>query len=66
MKLKNPSRKGITFEREFMRLLKDHGYSVMRSAASKGVFDLMAYRVHGRTKDKLFIVMFQAKRVKID
>ena len=42
--LKNKSRKGISKERLVKKMLERVGYLVLRSAASKGPFDLVALR----------------------
>lgn len=39
----NRARKGANAERELKKLLEAQGWMVMRSAASKGVFDLAAF-----------------------
>lgn len=39
----NTSAKGATYERDVRRQLEAKGYAVLRSAASKGPFDLVAW-----------------------
>ena len=66
----NRAAKGATLEREIKRLLEDHGWSVMRGAASKGHFDSTEGQVKadliasksGRTnKSTLQIIVVQCK-----
>lgn len=62
-------RAGADFEREIVRLLKDHGFDVVRAAGSKGKLagydaDLIASRITPGTKYEIGIVLIQAKRTK--
>jgi Holliday junction resolvase len=43
----NLARKGANAERELRKLLESDGWLVMRSAASKGPFDLAAFGISG-------------------
>jgi len=59
----NTARVGADYEREVVAMLEAHGYEVMRSAASKGPWDLHARKVvkRGRTRTLYIAVYLQAK-----
>ena len=50
----NTSAKGAAYDNEVLAILRSHGYGVMRSAASKGAFDVHAWndRKSGYFQDK--------------
>lgn len=53
---------GRAFEYEVRKMLEQHGYTVMRSAGSKGEYDLHARKtINGRSRDLWLALYLQAK-----
>ena len=61
----NTAKKGAAFENEVKHLLQSDGYEVGRARGSKGTWDLVAIKTQGRHRNKLYIMLLQAKRWKI-
>ena len=57
----NTSRKGAEYERAYRHDLEKRGYTVTRSAASKGPWDLVAVRVGDHSYDCLHVQLKSSK-----
>ena len=57
------ARVGAEYEREVIHMLEANGYECMRSAASKGQWDIHARKVvkQGRTRDIFLALYIQTK-----
>ena len=57
------ARVGADYEREVIAMLESHGYECIRSAASKGQWDIHARKVvkQGRTRDIFLALYIQTK-----
>ena len=59
-------KKGTDYEREVVNMFKANGYECVRTARSKGEYDVIAYKKGGKYNRISFIVMIQCKLKKND
>ena len=58
-------RKGTDYEVEVVNMFKANGYEVVRTARSKGEYDIIAYKKGKKYKKICFITFVQCKLRKI-
>ena len=54
-------KKGTDYELEVVNMFKDNGYECVRTARSKGEYDVVAYKKNKKYKKICFITMVQCK-----